>query len=191
MCLCRGPLGNTKTIIGGTHGEPKSIKKTIIRGGWRRLVLNNTVRMLLCLASQAWRRRLVASNPPDLPKREFVERRRLKRWLRLAASNRSDGNFTNGNGLAGGGGWCRWRCQHMMCWHFGRSTIAGGCQHKRTHMANHIPNKVIIGRLGWRRLALSTTLLELLHSGVCGCVTVENQIRQSLGTCMSNNMQTI
>jgi uncharacterized membrane protein YgcG len=27
-------------------------------------------------------------------------------WRRLVASNRSNGNFTNGGGGSGGGGWC-------------------------------------------------------------------------------------
>ena len=40
------------------------------------------------------------------------------------------------------------------------------CEHTwRTNFGH----KIIIGRLGWPRLVLSTTLLELLYSGVCGC----------------------
>ena len=49
-----------------------------------------------------------------------------------------------------------------------------------------ISDKVIIGRLGWHRLVLSTTLLELLYSGCVGVGPVNDQTKALFGTHMAN-----
>ena len=85
--------------------------KVIIRWlGWHRLVLSTTLLELLysgCVGVgpvNYQTKALFGTHMANkFPKQIVIEG---FGWRRLVASNRSNGNFTNGGGSAGSGGWC-------------------------------------------------------------------------------------
>ena len=111
VCVCGCCIiGKPKTITRNTYGEEISDKVIIGWLGWHRLVLSTTLLELLysgCVGVgpvNYQTKALFGTHMANkLPKQIVIEG---VGWRRLVASNRSNGNFTNGGDSAGSGGWC-------------------------------------------------------------------------------------
>ena len=111
VCVCGCCIiGKPKTITRNTYDEEISDKVIIGWLGWHRLVLSTTLLELLysgCVGVgpvNYQTKALFGTHMANkLPKQIVIEG---VGWRRLVASNRSNGNFTNGGDSAGSGGWC-------------------------------------------------------------------------------------